>query len=106
MFFNAAIQSLSNAATWSKKNLLRLRTMLGFASIGYLIPVIVSMLGDDDDLERYNNLPDYVRKNHLCIPMGDKFVKIPLPIERERLRSWRSIVQNGKPDQSYGRIAS
>jgi hypothetical protein len=46
-----------------------------------LIPAIIASLGDDDDLERYNNLPDYVRKNHLCIPVGDMFVKIPLPIE-------------------------
>jgi len=82
LFFNAAIQSLSNAATLIKKEPVKASAaMLGFASVGYLIPVIVSMLGDDDDLERYNNLPDYVRKNHLCIPMGDGFVKIPLPIE-------------------------
>lgn len=82
LFFNAAIQSLSNAATLVKKEPVKASAaMLGFASVGYLIPVIVSMLGDDDDLERYNNLPDYVRKNHLCIPMGDGFVKIPLPIE-------------------------
>lgn len=82
LFFNAAVQSMANAATLVKKNPVRASAaMLGYAAAGSLIPIILSSLGDDDDLERYNNLPDYVRKNHICIPMGEGFMKIPLPIE-------------------------
>lgn len=82
LFFNAAVQSLSNAAVLMKNNPVKgTAALMSYASVGALIPAIIASLGDDDDLERYNNLPDYVRKNHLCIPVGDMFVKIPLPIE-------------------------
>lgn len=82
LFFNAAVQSLSNAAVLIKDNPVKgTAALMSYASVGVLIPAIIASLGDDDDLERYNNLPDYVRKNHLCIPVGDMFVKIPLPIE-------------------------
>lgn len=82
LFFNAAVQSLSNAAVLMKDNPVKgTAALMSYASVGVLIPAIIASLGDDDDLERYNNLPDYVRKNHLCIPVGDMFVKIPLPIE-------------------------
>lgn len=82
LFFNAAVQSLSNAAVLMKNNPVKgTAALMSYASVGLLIPAIIASLGDDDDLERYNKLPDYVRKNHLCIPVGEMFVKIPLPIE-------------------------
>lgn len=86
LFFNAAIQSLNNAIRLGIKNKIGMAATLGgFAAAGLIIPTILSMLGADDDKEKYNGLPDYVRKNNLCIPLGwcgiDGFLKIPLPIE-------------------------
>lgn len=86
LFFNAAIQSLNNASTMFIKNKKGTAELLGgFAVAGMIIPTILSLLGDDDDREKYMGLPDYVRKNNLCIPLGfmgmDGFLKIPLPIE-------------------------
>lgn len=86
LFFNAAVQSLNNAYGLSLKNPKGMAAALGgFGIAGTMIPLILSMLGSDDDKDKYNGLPDYVRKNNLCIPLGwcdvDGFLKIPLPIE-------------------------
>lgn len=86
LFFNAAVQSLNNAYGLTLKNPAGMATALGgFSIAGTIIPLILSMLGSDDEREKYNGLPDYVRKNNLCIPLGwcgvDGFLKIPLPIE-------------------------
>lgn len=86
LFFNAVVQSLNNAYGLSVKNPAGMATALGgFSIAGAVIPLILSMLGSDDDREKYNGLPDYIRKNNLCIPLGwcgvDGFLKIPLPIE-------------------------
>ncbi|WP_099465547.1 ADP-ribosyltransferase-containing protein [Parabacteroides provencensis] len=86
LFFNAAVQSLNNAFNMCMRNKAGTAKLLGgFAVAGMVIPSILSLLGDDDDREKYMGLPDYVRKNNLCIPLGfigmDGFLKIPLPIE-------------------------
>lgn len=86
LFFNAAVQSLNNAYGLTLKNPAGMATALGgFSIAGAMVPLILSMLGSDDEREKYNGLPDYVRKNNLCIPLGwcgvDGFLKVPLPIE-------------------------
>lgn len=86
LFFNAAVQSLNNAYGLTLKNPRGMAVALGgFSIAGTIIPLILSMLGSDDERDKYNGLPDYVRKNNLCIPLGwcgvEGFLKIPLPIE-------------------------
>ena len=86
LFFNAAVQSLTNFARLAKKNRNGfLITLGGFTAAGFLVPYLntlaIAMLGDGDD-DYYGNLPDWVRRNNLCIYAGNgKFITIPLPIE-------------------------
>lgn len=86
LFFNAAVQSLTNFARLAKKNRKGfLVTLGGFTTAGFLVPYLntlaIAMLGDGDD-DYYGNLPDWVRRNNLCIYAGNgKFITIPLPIE-------------------------
>ena len=86
LFFNAAVQSLANFSRLSKKNPRAFYTTLGgFTTAGFLVPVLngiaISMLGGDDD-DYYGNLPEWVRRNNLCLYAGNgKFITIPLPIE-------------------------
>lgn len=86
LFFNASVQSLTNFKRLKDKNPVRFYSTLGgFMAAGSLIPVVNNLLynllgGDDDD--PYNDLPEWVRRNNLCIYTGDgRFVTIPLPIE-------------------------
>lgn len=85
LFFNASVQSLTNFNRLRVKNPTKFYTTLGgFMAAGFLMPVINnffhSIFGDGDD--PYNDLPEWVRRNNLCIYAGDgKFVTIPLPIE-------------------------
>ena len=87
LFFNAAVQSLANFSRLSKKNPKVFYTTLGgFTTAGFLVPVLngiaISMLGGGDDDDYYENLPEWVRRNNLCLYVGNgKFVTIPLPIE-------------------------
>lgn len=87
LFFNAAVQSLQNFGGLAKKNPKKFAVALSsFTAAGILLPMLnqmlISMFGDDDDKDAYNNLPEWVRKNNLCFwTGGKKFVTIPLPIE-------------------------
>lgn len=86
LFFNASVQSLTNFKRLAVRNKTKFFSILGgFSAAGMLMPVINSFLynlwdgGDDDP---YNDLPEWVRRNNLCIYAGNgKFVTIPLPIE-------------------------
>lgn len=86
LFFNASVQSLTNFKRLAVRNKTKFFSILGgFSAAGMLMPVINAFLynlwdGDDDD--PYNDLPEWVRRNNLCIYAGNgKFVTIPLPIE-------------------------
>jgi hypothetical protein len=86
MFFNASVQSLSNFNRLRVKNPVKFYSALGgFMTAGMLIPVVnnllYSIIGGGDD-NPYNDLPEWVRRNNLCIYAGNgQFVTIPLPIE-------------------------
>ena len=88
LFFNAAVQSLANFSRLAKKNRKAFLVMLGgFTTAGFLVPylnaVMMSLTGDGDD-DYYANLPEWVRRNNLCIYVPGskgKFITIPLPIE-------------------------
>lgn len=86
LFFNASAQSLSNFNRLRVKNPVRFYSTLGgFIAAGVIMPVIndflYNVLGGGDD-NPYNDLPEWVRRNNLCIYAGNgQFVTIPLPIE-------------------------
>ena len=85
MFANAGIQGLKNYAMQFKEHPVKasVRSALYFG-VGMMAPYIAQALcmaigGDPDD---YYNLPDYVRRNNLCIRIpGGNFITIPLAIE-------------------------
>lgn len=85
LFFNAAVQSLNNFAKLAKKNKKGFISLLGgFTTAGFMVPflnsIAISMMGGDDDY--YANLPEWVRRNNLCLYVGNgQFITIPLPIE-------------------------
>jgi hypothetical protein len=88
LFFNAAVQGLRNFSGLAIKAPFAVaKLVMKYAAVGYIQPyiseLIISLLGDDEDRDAYNNLPDYVRKNNFCIPLPGTggFLKIPLPIE-------------------------
>lgn len=86
LFFSASVQSLTNFKRLYDKQPVKFYSALGgFMSAGFLMPMINNVLysifggGDDDP---YNDLPEWVRRNNLCIYTGnDTFLTIPLPIE-------------------------
>ena len=83
LFFNAAVQSLANFLKLGKKRPKAFLTLLGgFTTAGFLVPMLNALLIGDGDDDYYGNLPEWVRRNNLCIYVGDgKFITIPLPIE-------------------------
>ena len=115
LFFNAGIQSLSNFGRLAKKNPKAFTTALaGFTAAGFIVPVLnglfISLLGDGDD-DYYGNLPDWVRKNNLCLFIPGtkgKFITIPLPIELRAFYGLGEMAYQetiGKEGSSGGQIA-
>lgn len=91
MFYNAGIQSTNMLAKNFKKAPIGTTACIAsfpFA-MGLLVPIINQLIvGNEDEKKRngvkdpYLELPDYVRRNNLCIYRGNgKFVTIPLAIE-------------------------
>lgn len=89
LFFNAAVQALVNFKRLGQKHPVAFTSALSmYAVSGFLMPVVNEFLssilgGDDDD---YENLPEWVRRNNLVIPLGKwggdaMFFTVPLPIE-------------------------
>lgn len=86
IFWNAGVQGLTNFARLAKHNP---RKFAGIAAsyfvLGGMMPVInaalASALGGDGDEDDYYNLPEYVRRNNICIYFGGEWITIPLPIE-------------------------
>ena len=114
LFFNAAVQSLANFTRMAKKNPKAFYTTLGgFTTAGFLVPMLngiaISMLGGDDDEDYYGNLPEWVRRNNLCLYAGNgKFITIPLPIELRAFYGLGEMAYQatvGKDETSGDRIA-
>lgn len=121
MFFNAGIQStnllLKNAKNYPKSTL-GVLAATPFA-LGALIPlvnqVLIGLL-DDDEKDRkgvknpYDELPDYVRRNNLCIYTGGgEFTTIPLAIENRAFYGLGDVfytMMKHPEEASLGNIAS
>lgn len=84
LFFNAGMQSLRLLSTNLKNHPIRTSAYtIGIPMVfgGLLIPMLNQWLADDDG-ETYANLPDWDRRNNICLYMGKgKWFKVPLPIE-------------------------
>ena len=83
LFINPAIQSLANWGYIAKRNKKAIMGIVGgFALAGYVMPIINqvlwSLFGDDDRDNPYNDLPEWIRRNNICIGVGT-YLTIPLP---------------------------
>lgn len=86
-FLNAGIQGLNNTVETASKNKTRALIAYSFwAGIGYLIP---ALLGGGDDDNMYDHIPQFIRRQNICIPTIGKsgYITIPLPIEIRALYS-------------------
>ena len=91
IFFNAGVQGLANFVKLGVKHPVKFMALgCSFMALGAFIPMISAAIsaavgggGDDDD---YWNIPEYVRRNNICIMLKDgKYATIPLPIELRAL---------------------
>ena len=89
LFFNAGCQSLALLGRNIKNHPIKTATfqlgqffLLGLAQ-NSINQMLQALYGDDDTAENaYANLPEWTRRNNICIFAGhNNFVKIPLPIE-------------------------
>lgn len=91
LFFNAGIQGLNNYASMAKEHPMKFAGVVGlFGGMGALMPLVnalmIAMFGDDDDKDTYNDLPEWVRRNNIClfVPFAGNngtVITLPLPIE-------------------------
>lgn len=86
IFWNTSVQSLFNngrqAGYYPTKYLVQIGMLY---ALGYFVPILAKMMGgcdgDDDDKNSYYNLPEYIRRTHICIRAGEQWLTIPLPPE-------------------------
>ncbi len=90
IFWNAGVQGLTNFGRMARRNPVKFTAMASsYLVLGSLAPlineVLCSALGGDDDDSNYYNLPEYVRRNNICLYVGGSWLTIPLPIELRAL---------------------
>ena len=84
LFFNAAVQSTANFGRMMKKHPKKTIAALGvYGMAGFLAPTLAALsaalFGDDDD--EYWDLPEWTRRNNICLRTPWFWVTIPLPHE-------------------------
>lgn len=112
IFWNAGVQGLTNFARLAKRNPGK---FAGLASsyfvLGTMMPIInaaiASAMGDDGDEDDYYNLPEYVRRNNICIYVGGEWITMPLPIELRAIYGLGELASgllSGKENMSGGKL--
>lgn len=89
LFFNASIQGAHTLAKLIKRNPKKsIAAMATTGVIGVVMPMLNDVVyeimgGDDEDGNmKYEDLPEWVRRNNICIKVGlDRWVTIPVSIE-------------------------
>ena len=82
LFVNAGIQAMANFYSIAKNHPGKTAAVIAtYMAWGVIQPLLISLLGDDDDLEEYFKMSDWERQNNLIFPTGAGFIKIPLPHE-------------------------
>ena len=83
VFWNAAVQGLSNYGRYVGKNPNKgMVHAASFFTLGVVIPLMAYMNGSGDGDDDYWDLPEYVRRSNICFNAGDgTWVTIPLPQE-------------------------
>ena len=86
MFFNAGVQGMFNIGRIAKNHRGKFASVAAsYFFLGIIMPMINAILsqggGDGDDNDNYWNLPEYIRRNNLCIYAGNGYITLPLPIE-------------------------
>ena len=121
MFFNAGIQSTNMLLNNVKSAPLATAGIIASTpfALAALMPLVnqtlMAML-DDDEKDRkgvkdpYAELPDYIRRNNLCVYVGGgEFVTVPLAIETRAFYGLgdlaASLIQNPE-ERKFGNIAS
>ena len=105
-FFNASVQGVQNIKAMAEANKLKFCTTVGsIAAAGFLVPVITAALSEllGGDEEEYWNIPEYDRQNNFCVVVGDRYVKIPLPIGFREMYAIGDMVAAGLYDKNFTR---
>ncbi len=112
IFWNAGVQGLTNFARLAKRNPGK---FAGLASsyfvLGTMMPIInaaiASTMGGDGDEDDYYNLPEYVRRNNICIYVGGEWITMPLPIELRAIYGLGELASgllSGKENMTGGKL--
>lgn len=75
-FFNAGIQGVANLGRLAYRHPGKVAAMMG---ANFALGMLVAAMGGDDRDSDYYNLPEFVRRSHICFSVGDKWITIPLP---------------------------
>ena len=82
MFFNAGMQATELMYRNLSKDKKTAAKTVAFQALvpmtGSAIWAALMTLGDDD---KYSQIPHWDRRNNVCIPLKDTYIKIPLPVE-------------------------
>lgn len=82
MFYNAGVQGTQMFKSLYDNNPKKFVAVVGgWIGLAFSLPMIISLFGgDDEEEELYYRLPEYQRKNKICIPLGKGKVTLTIPL--------------------------
>ena len=114
VFWNAVVQASTNYMRNAKRHPVKFTAgMTAMFGLGLLQAIFGAWDDDDDDDKKddrndYYNQPDYVRRSHLLLGLGDKFLAHPLPHEylpAFGMGELAGSLMTGKQEMDGGEIA-
>lgn len=80
-FYNAAVQGVQQVKGLHNEHPVKTKVFIGgWVALGFMMPYIINIFRGDDDDEIYWNLPEYERKNNICVPFGKGKVTMTIPL--------------------------
>lgn len=80
IFWNPAIQGLAQFLRAYREHPIK-SSVLTATAIGAGMFIAWLLSGDDEEEEKYYNIPERIRRQNLIIPIGENYLALPLPIE-------------------------
>lgn len=107
IFWNPAIQGLAQFLRAYREHPIK-SSVLTATAIGAGMAIAWWLSGDDEEEEKYYNIPERIRRQNLIIPIGENYLALPLPIEFRAFYGLGELlysVTSGKEYMTSGELA-
>lgn len=106
LFFNPSIQGtkLIQEALFTSEHKHQAQALAGSMALAAMTLSIMALSGDDDDKDRWNKTPDYVKDGNIVINLGGKQLTITLPYGYRMFWTLGNVMVDAQQGKDLGKL--